>query len=499
MSATVSDPSRLAQVYLGTSAGVAQLAGQREVQAQAIVASGDDRDRAHAAMEALDAFDDVRKILVFVNSRKQVDVGAGHFQHGRFSAVPVYGHHGNLSKWQREDAEARFKSDARAICVATMTLEVGIDIGDVDLVICMDPPFSLSSFLQRIGRGCRRLNGKTRVLCVARNRAGELMFQALIRQAVLGMAAGPLSPFRRSVMVQQALAYLRQVDKHRRTLDQFLNVLASSEKPAIGRDLVTDVLADMVQTGLLASSAAFYEPASAGWEFITSSRIYSNIQSAPYEVSLVDADSGKPVATIAGLGHDPSGVRVAGRSYEVLPGGSPFRQKVRRGGDHADSPEYHARSLPYAFDVGASLAGHLAIPRNRLAVVRIGDNTLVMTWLGRLMNSAIAEGIRRLGRKVVEKSFSLRLPDVEAAEILPLLRRAVELVSQANPLGPMPIERLADLGPHFGELSQDSQRMAREDWLDRDFLRAWGTQIEEVQVFAPDEGRGQDLIELAKV
>ena len=54
-----------------------------------------------------------------------------------------------------------------------MTLEIGIDIGDIDLVICMDPPFSLSSFLQRIGRGCRRLNGRTRVLCVARDRAGN--------------------------------------------------------------------------------------------------------------------------------------------------------------------------------------------------------------------------------------------------------------------------------------------------------------------------------------
>ena len=52
-----------------------------------------------------------------------------------------------------------------AICVATMTLEVGIDIGDIDLVVCLDPPYSLSSFLQRIGRGCRRLKGVTRVLC----------------------------------------------------------------------------------------------------------------------------------------------------------------------------------------------------------------------------------------------------------------------------------------------------------------------------------------------
>src|SRR5690606_8761602 len=138
-----------------------------------------------------------------------VDTGAGHFRVGRFANCPVYGHHGSLAKAQREATEERFKSDREAICVATMTLEVGIDIGDIDLVICMDPPFSLSSFLQRIGRGCRRLNGRSRVLGVARDRAGEITFKAMIRQATLVMPTGPVAPFRRSVLFQQILAYLQ--------------------------------------------------------------------------------------------------------------------------------------------------------------------------------------------------------------------------------------------------------------------------------------------------
>src|SRR5690606_13698852 len=130
-------------------------------------------------------------------------------------------------------AEERFKADDLAICVATMTLEIGIDIGDVDLVICVDPPFSLSSFLQRIGRGCRRLQGKTRVLCVARDRAGELIFQGLIRQAGLGIPAGPIAPLRRSVLVQQTLAYLRQVNGNRRTWKQFTGALSHPSAPAV--------------------------------------------------------------------------------------------------------------------------------------------------------------------------------------------------------------------------------------------------------------------------
>jgi len=165
MSATVADPRRLANVYIGTDSEIVSVAGQRDLEARVILAAGEDKERAEATMAEVEKFWTVHKILVFVNSRKQVDSCAGCFRCGPFAKVPVYGHHGSLSKSQREDTEARFKSDSEAICVATMTLEVGIDIGDIDLVICMDPPFSLSSFLQRIGRGCRRLNGLTRVLC----------------------------------------------------------------------------------------------------------------------------------------------------------------------------------------------------------------------------------------------------------------------------------------------------------------------------------------------
>lgn len=151
LSATVPQPDRVARAYLGLTAVVLPIPGRRDLQANILLAEGDDRARAQVAVEATSAFHAVSKVLVFVNSRKQVDAGASEFRWGRFASVPVYGHHGNLSKEEREDVEARFRNDTRAVCVATMTLEVGIDIGDIDLVICMDPPFSLSSFLQRMG------------------------------------------------------------------------------------------------------------------------------------------------------------------------------------------------------------------------------------------------------------------------------------------------------------------------------------------------------------
>jgi len=495
MSATVSHPRRLADAYLGTSSEIIAVSGQRELEARVLLATGTDKYRAEQAMFAADAFADVHKILVFVNSRKQVDAATGFFRCGRFAHSPVYGHHGNLSKAQREESESRFKADNEAICVATMTLEVGIDIGDIDLVICMDPPFSLASFLQRIGRGCRRLNGRTRVLCVARDRAGELMFEALIRQAALGMPAGPTTPIRRSVLFQQILAYLRQSPKHRRLREQFVRALACDRQPVVTEEAIGELLADMVQTGFLDKQREVYSPACEGWSFIESNRIYANIQANPLEVELVDVESGKVVATVAGVSNQTGGIRVAGRSYHLLPGGSPFTQRVRGGGDHLKSPEYHAHSLPYAFDIGASLAGFFGITANELVAIRVGQSIVVLTWLGRLLNAVLARGLKTRGFAGVEGSFHLTVVLEDETKLLPLLREAVQDVIANNPLGALNTERMVDLGPHFKYLSPFQQQRAREEWLDSAFLRSWCDELTELRMVPSDTQIGTDLLE----
>jgi ATP-dependent Lhr-like helicase len=496
MSATVSDPRRVANCYAGDGSEIISIGGRRELEAKVIVAKGTIRDRAEAAIAAVDSFEEVRKILVFVNSRHQVDQGAEYFQYGRFSKVPVYGHHGSLSKFSREEAEARFKSDSQAICVATMTLEVGIDIGDIDLVICMDPPFSLSSFLQRIGRGCRRLSGRTRVLCVARDRAGELIFEGLIRQAEVGLPRGPTAPFRRSVLLQQILAYLRQVPRHRRALHQFIGVFSSSADPRVERAVIEEVVRDMAQTGLLDKQGQVYQPAKSGWDFIESNRIFTNIQANPLEIALVDVDTGKPVASVAGLGGSASGIRVAGRSYEVLPGGSAMVRRVRSGGSHLDGPSYYARPLPYAFDVAKSLAAKFGIGSEVLVAMRIGNGYLVFTWLGRLLNAILAAGLRRRGYEVAEGSFHLALTVRANENLIELLKVTVTDVISNNPLVDLPVNRFVDLGPHHRYLSPSMQRKACEDWLDSSFLTEWSNGLSRTEIVEEDSSLGADLLAL---
>jgi ATP-dependent helicase Lhr and Lhr-like helicase len=497
ISATLADPQRVAAAYLGPSSVAIQVPGQRDLESRVITVTGDDQTRARAAVECLDEWEDIRKVLVFVNSRQQVDLAAKHFKHGSFARKPVYGHHGSLSKPERERVEERFREDRCAICVATMTLEIGIDIGDVDMVVCADPPFSLSSFLQRIGRGCRRKQGKTRVVCVARDRASELIFLALLHQAGRGIPKHPVAPLRRSVLVQQILAYLNQVDKHRRTRDQFLRVFGTLLAPAVTEMMINQVLQDMVDADLLCSRQGVYSPGKSGWEFIHSNRIYANIGSNAGGVALVDADTGATVATVRNIAADNPGVVVAGRSYDVLSSGRSSKQLVRPGGEHESTPRYRASALPYAFDIGASLANYLSCPDRTLWLLGRGDQIVCFTWLGRLLNEILALGLKRIGERVNATAFTIRITGCPPGNVIPKLRQAVSSLRTANPLGDSAIERLVDLGAHLGLLGDGGIRRAREDWLDIPFVESWLHAIDHAIQIDPSDPRYSDLQTLA--
>ena len=69
-------------------------------------------------------------------------------------------HHGSLSKEQREFVERRLKTESSLSVFCTNTLELGIDIGNIDEVLLISPPWSVASFIQRIGRSGRRENSK---------------------------------------------------------------------------------------------------------------------------------------------------------------------------------------------------------------------------------------------------------------------------------------------------------------------------------------------------
>lgn len=124
-----------------------------------------------------------RKSLVFVESRSRAEkvsqalVGSG---------VEVFIHHSSVSRADRALAEERFTHGSNTAIVATSTMELGIDVGDLDQVIQVDAPSSVASFLQRIGRTGRR--GGTRSNCTFFCLTPESLLQAvaLLRLADAG-------------------------------------------------------------------------------------------------------------------------------------------------------------------------------------------------------------------------------------------------------------------------------------------------------------------------
>ena len=89
-----------------------------------------------------------RTTLIFVNQRRVAERMARHLAE-RLGEEHVTAHHGSLAREHRLDAEQRLKSGALKALVATSSLELGIDIGDIDLVCQIGSPRSVNAFLQR--------------------------------------------------------------------------------------------------------------------------------------------------------------------------------------------------------------------------------------------------------------------------------------------------------------------------------------------------------------
>src|SRR5260370_12017353 len=99
-----------------------------------------------------------RTTLVFVNTRRMSERIARQLSE-RLGEGAVTAHHGSMAKEQRLAAEQRLKRGELKALVATASLELGIDIGDVDLVCQLGSPRSIATFLQRVGRSGHAVGG----------------------------------------------------------------------------------------------------------------------------------------------------------------------------------------------------------------------------------------------------------------------------------------------------------------------------------------------------
>ena len=194
-----------------------------------------------------------RTTLLFVNTRRLVERLA-HQMSQRLGEEAVVAHHGSLAQKTRHEAERRLKEGSVRLCVATSSLELGIDIGAVDLVCQVGSPRSISLLMQRVGRSGHHLGGtpKGRLFPLTRDELLESM--ALVRGVNTGnldrltLPSWPLDVLAQQIVAECASReweedalydLLRRAypyrDLPRERYDQVLYTLSKGVAPRIGR------------------------------------------------------------------------------------------------------------------------------------------------------------------------------------------------------------------------------------------------------------------------
>ena len=207
LSATIHNPAQVAERYF-SHPQVIQVGGQRALDAEMF--------ELESAATLADLFAElkqrrVKKVLAFCQSRAECEQWAFEMRRDTPFGDSVFAHHASLDAKLRRRVESQFAQSEVALCFATSTLELGIDIGNVDLVVLIGAPNDLSAFLQRIGRGNRR-TARTSVVCAYRNATERAMFQVFVQATQTGDNFIQTQPyfFRPSIVVQQLCSYLKQ-------------------------------------------------------------------------------------------------------------------------------------------------------------------------------------------------------------------------------------------------------------------------------------------------
>jgi ATP-dependent Lhr-like helicase len=191
LSATVRPIETAARLLVGAERPLPEIVnvGQRRDMDLAIEVLGDELGAVCTNEQWEEIYDRVaelarahRSTLVFVNTRRLVERVTRHLAE-RLGAERVAAHHSSLSRQRRFDAEQRLKSGELSLVVATASLELGIDVGTVDLTCLLGSPRSIATALQRVGRSGHAL------LATPKGRLFPLTRDQLIECAALVRAA----------------------------------------------------------------------------------------------------------------------------------------------------------------------------------------------------------------------------------------------------------------------------------------------------------------------
>ncbi len=202
LSATVAEPDALRAWLVPQSQGQAPKLSEKiqvdgGAKPQIRILETDERVpwSGHSARYAMpDVYDAIRQhqtTLLFVNTRSQAELLFQELWRINEDNLPIALHHGSLDASQRRKVEAAMADNRLRAVVATSTLDLGIDWGDVDLVVHIGAPKGASRLAQRIGRSNHRMDEPSKALLVPANRFEVMECRAALDANYLGTQDTP--------------------------------------------------------------------------------------------------------------------------------------------------------------------------------------------------------------------------------------------------------------------------------------------------------------------
>ena len=186
------------------------------------------------------------KRLIFCDSRSSAEQLTSML---RGQDVRTFLSHASLSHSERKLAETAFAEVKDCVIVATSTLELGIDVGDLDHVIQIDAPATVSSFLQRMGRTGRRAGAKRSCLFLCTNDDSLMLAMGICRlwgEAWVEAAFPPPAPW--AIVAQQAMVSTLERSEWPK---QELVALLCGAFPESNQEHIAQIISHMVDLGYL--------------------------------------------------------------------------------------------------------------------------------------------------------------------------------------------------------------------------------------------------------
>lgn len=180
LSATVGNFEEAAKFVVGTKRNceIIRDTSVRKYDVEIKYIEGTISDVAESIIDYVTALDLNSPILLFTNTRGESEFLASILKEK--SLIPIELHHGSLSKEVREETELTLREGRYGIVVCTSSLELGLDIGSIELVIHYGSPRQVSKFVQRIGRSRHNRNASARGLIITNNPDDEFEAHAIL-------------------------------------------------------------------------------------------------------------------------------------------------------------------------------------------------------------------------------------------------------------------------------------------------------------------------------